>query len=183
VLDANHRGASDFTLIVPAELLAEQERTKRIFDIVMVALASISLLVGGIGIMNIMLASVLERTPRSALRRALGARRADIIRQFVVETTLISVTGGLAGLVLGAVMSRAIARLRRLVHDRDAGCRSCCRSRCPSPVGLVFGVYPATQSRAARSGRGAPLRVTGPPGRPCRRTCIRGRSPRANGTA
>jgi putative ABC transport system permease protein len=147
ILDTNHRGASDYSLVVPAELLAEQQRTKRIFDIVMVALASISLLVGGIGIMNIMLANVLERTPEVGLRRALGARRADIIRQFVVETTLIAVTGGVAGLILGVVMSRAIASFAgwstivtpvslALSFSVSVG------------VGLIFGVYPATKAAA-----------------------------------
>src|SRR5205807_6941241 len=93
ILTASHRGAEDYSLVVPAELLAEQQRTKRIFDVVMVALASISLLVGGIGIMNIMLASVLERTPEIGLRRAIGAKQTDIIRQFVIETTMIAVAG------------------------------------------------------------------------------------------
>jgi putative ABC transport system permease protein len=143
VLDANHRGASDYTLVVPAELLAGQARTKRIFDLVMVALSSISLLVGGI--MNIMLANVLERTPEIGLRRALGARRVDIIRQFVVETTLIAVTGGVAGLILGIVMSRAIASFAgwstivtplSLVLSFSVSVA----------VGLIFGVYPATQA-------------------------------------
>jgi putative ABC transport system permease protein len=147
VLDANHRGATDFALVVPAELLAEQQRTKRIFDIVMVALASISLLVGGIGIMNIMLASVLERTPEIGLRRALGARRRDIIRQFVVETTLIAVTGGVAGLVLGVLMSRAIASFAgwsTIVTTSSLALAFLVSVA----VGLVFGVYPATKAAA-----------------------------------
>jgi putative ABC transport system permease protein len=145
VLDASHRGAADFSLIVPAELLAEQQRTRRIFDVVMVALASISLLVGGIGIMNIMLASVLERTPEIGLRRALGARRADIIRQFVVETTLIAVTGGLAGLALGIVMSRLIAGFAGWSTIVTPGALLLAFSVSVA-VGLVFGVYPARKA-------------------------------------
>ena len=92
----------------PAELLAEQQRTRRIFQVVMVAIASISLLVGGIGIMNIMLASVLERTREIGVRRAVGARRVDIIRQFLIETTLITTTGGVLGIVLGVVLSQLV---------------------------------------------------------------------------
>jgi putative ABC transport system permease protein len=145
VLDASHRGASDYTLVVPAELLAEQQRTKRIFDIVMVALASISLLVGGIGIMNIMLASVMERTPEIGLRRALGARRVDIIRQFVIETTLIAVTGGMVGLVLGVVMSRAIAEFAGWSTIVTPGSLALA-FLVSVAVGLVFGVYPATKA-------------------------------------
>jgi putative ABC transport system permease protein len=145
VLDAAHRGATDYSLIVPAELLAEQQRTKRIFDIVMVALASISLLVGGIGIMNIMLASVMERTPEIGLRRALGARRADIIRQFVVETTVIAVTGGVVGLVLGIVMSRAIAGFAGWSTIVTPGALALA-FLVSVAVGLIFGVYPATKA-------------------------------------
>ena len=135
LLDTSHRGASDFTVIVPAELLAEQQRTKRLFEIVMVAIASISLLVGGIGIMNIMLASVMERTREIGVRRAIGATRRAIVRQFLVETTMITVTGGFVGTVVGIVLSQLVAyfagwstivsrhvgrrRLRRLRVDRD----------------------------------------------------------------
>ncbi len=118
LLDASHRGAGDFSVLVPAELLAEQQRTRRIFQVVMVAIASISLLVGGIGIMNIMLASVLERTREIGVRRAVGARRVDIIRQFLIETTLITTTGGVLGIVLGRGAVAARGLLRRVVHDR-----------------------------------------------------------------
>jgi len=145
ILAASHRGADDYSLIVPAELLAEQQRTKRIFDIVMVALASISLLVGGIGIMNIMLASVLKRTPEIGLRRAIGARQTDIIRQFVIETTLIAVVGGTIGLVLGITMSRIIASFAGWSTIVTGG--SLLLSFSVSVlVGLVFGVYPAMKA-------------------------------------
>jgi len=145
ILSASHRGADDYSLIVPAELLAEQQRTKRIFDVVMVALASISLLVGGIGIMNIMLASVLERTPEIGLRRAIGARQSDIVRQFVIETTLIAVGGGTLGLVLGVAMSRVIASFAG--WSTIVTGRSLLLSFSVSVlIGLVFGVYPATKA-------------------------------------
>ena len=96
---------------MPAELLAQQQQTRRLFLFVMVAIASISLLVGGIGIMNIMLASVMERTREIGVRRAVGATRKDVIRQFLVETTLITVSGGLAGVVVGIVLSQLVAYL------------------------------------------------------------------------
>src|SRR5206468_6769384 len=84
----------DYEVIVPLELLKRAERTKQIFNIVLGSIAAISLLVGGIGIMNIMLASVTERTREIGIRRALGARRQDIIAQFLVETVLLSGAGG-----------------------------------------------------------------------------------------
>ena len=121
ILDVAHRGAGDFTIVSPAELLAEQRRTQRIFEMVMVAIASISLLVGGIGIMNIMLASVLERTREIGVRRAIGARQRDVVRQFLIETTIISLTGGVVGILLGRRPVAADRRARRLVdhrHDR-----------------------------------------------------------------
>jgi len=145
ILAASHRGYDDYSIVVPAELLAEQQRTKRIFDIVMVALASISLLVGGIGIMNIMLASVLERTPEIGLRRAIGARQTDIIRQFVIETTLIAVAGGTAGLVLGVLMSRLIASFAGWSTIITSGSLLLAFS-VSVLVGLVFGVYPAMKA-------------------------------------
>ena len=145
VLEASHRNASDYSIIVPAELLAEQQRTKRIFDIVMVALASISLLVGGIGIMNIMLASVLERTPEIGLRRALGATRVDVIRQFVLETTLLAVGGGLLGLVLGLALSQAIASFAGW-STVVTGASLLLAFLVSVIVGLVSGIYPAMKA-------------------------------------
>jgi len=145
ILEASHRGADDFALVVPAELLAEQQRTKRIFDIVMVALASISLLVGGIGIMNIMLASVLERTHEIGIRRAIGARQNDIIRQFVTETTLIAVAGGTLGLVLGIALSRLIASFAGWSTIVTGGSLLLAFS-VSVLIGLVFGVYPALKA-------------------------------------
>ena len=147
VLEATHRGASDYALLVPAELLAEQERTRRVFDIVMVALASISLLVGGIGIMNIMLASVVERTREIGVRRAVGARYRDIMRQFLIETMMICFTGGLVGLVCGIALSKAVAVLAGWSTVITA--TSVLLAFTVSvTVGLVFGLYPAR--RAAR---------------------------------
>jgi len=145
ILSASHRGADDYALVVPAELLAEQQRTKRIFDIVMVALASISLLVGGIGIMNIMLASVLERTPEIGLRRAIGAKQTDIIRQFVIETTMIAVAGGTLGLMLGVAMSRIIASFAGWSTIVTGGSLLLAFS-VSVLIGLVFGVYPAMKA-------------------------------------
>jgi putative ABC transport system permease protein len=111
LLNVSHRNAGDFTIVSPAELLAEQRRTQRVFEMVMVAIASISLLVGGIGIMNIMLASVMERTREIGVRRAIGAKRRDVIRQFLIETTIISLAGGVLGVIVGVALSRAIGYL------------------------------------------------------------------------
>jgi putative ABC transport system permease protein len=96
---------------VPAGLLEERRRTQFIFSVVMICIAGISLLVGGIGIMNIMLATVLERTREIGIRRAIGARQADIVRQFMTEAVLISIMGGLIGPACGFLLSRIIASL------------------------------------------------------------------------
>jgi putative ABC transport system permease protein len=147
VLEATHRGAGDYTLLVPAELIAEQERTRRVFDIVMVALASISLLVGGIGIMNIMLASVVERTREIGVRRAVGARYGDIVRQFLIETLMICFAGGAAGLVCGIALSKAVAVLAGWSTVITPASVVLAFTVSVS-VGLIFGLYPAL--RAAR---------------------------------
>ncbi|MFL6197327.1 MAG: ABC transporter permease, partial [Thermoanaerobaculia bacterium] len=101
LLDRLHAGVGDYELVVPEALLAESRRTQRLFNVVMGAIAGISLLVGGIGIMNIMLATVLERTREIGVRRAVGARSRDIRFQFIVESFAISLIGGLAGIAAG----------------------------------------------------------------------------------
>ena len=145
VLDVAHRGAGDFTIVSPAELLAEQRRTQRIFEMVMVAIASISLLVGGIGIMNIMLASVLERTREIGVRRDIGARQRDVVRQFLIETTIISLSGGVIGILLGVGLSQLIGVL--------AGWSTIVTTMSivlafgvSVAIGIVFGLYPAVRA-------------------------------------
>lgn len=145
ILNSTHHSAGDFSVIVPAELLAEQRRTERLFNAVMVAIASISLLVGGIGIMNIMLASILERTREIGVRRAVGARQFDIIRQFVIEATIISFVGGSFGIIFGFVMSRLIAWLAG--WSTIVTVSSIVLAFLVSiTVGLVFGIYPAVKA-------------------------------------
>jgi putative ABC transport system permease protein len=145
LLGTSHRGADDFSVIVPAELLAQQKRTQRIFGIVMVAIASISLLVGGIGIMNIMLASILERTREIGVRRAVGARQRDIVRQFLIEATMISFVGGLMGILVGFGMSRLIGWLAG--WTTIVTWISIVLAFVVSvSVGLIFGIYPARKA-------------------------------------
>lgn len=145
ILDSSHHGADDYSILVPAELLAEQKRTEHLFNIVMVAIASISLLVGGIGIMNIMLASILERTREIGLRRAVGARRSDIVRQFVVEATMISFAGGTIGVILGFLISRSIAWFAGWSTIVTFSSIALAFAVSIS-VGLIFGIYPATKA-------------------------------------
>lgn len=145
VLHATHHGANDYSVVVPAQLLAEQKRTEQLFNAVMVAIASVSLIVGGIGIMNIMLASILERTSEIGLRRALGARRSDIIRQFVVEASMISIAGGTLGVVLGFIVSKLIAWLAgwsTIVTPTSVMLGFVVSIS----VGLIFGIYPARKA-------------------------------------
>jgi putative ABC transport system permease protein len=109
VVERSSDGAT-FDVVVPREILRQQERTQRIFNVVTGAIAAISLLVGGIGIMNIMLAGVAERTREVGVRRALGATRRDVASQFLVESSLLTVAGGVAGAALGVVGSLLIQR-------------------------------------------------------------------------
>jgi putative ABC transport system permease protein len=145
ILNISHHGKADFGILVPAELLAEQKRTQRVFNLVMVAIASISLLVGGIGIMNIMLANILERTREIGVRRAIGARRSDVVRQFLVEAVLISFVGGMLGIALGMSMSKTIAILAG--WSTVTSISSIVLSFAFSvSVGLIFGLYPAMKA-------------------------------------
>ena len=109
LLSRLHAGEADYELVVPEALLAQSRKTQRLFNIVMGCIAGISLLVGGIGIMNIMLASVLERTREIGIRRAVGARRRDVLIQFIVESFSISAFGGLAGILMGVVIAKVVA--------------------------------------------------------------------------
>src|SRR6185503_9927665 len=110
-LVARTSGDAPVDIIVPREILRQKERTQRIFNIVTGAIAAISLLVGGIGIMNIMLASVAERTREVGVRRAVGATRQDISAQFLVESSLLTSAGGVLGAVLGVLGAFLIQRL------------------------------------------------------------------------
>ncbi len=106
-----HNELYDFEVTIPELLLKQQQRTKNIFNIVLGVIAGISLIVGGIGIMNIMLASVMERIREIGVRQAIGASRKDIVVQFLSESTLISVSGGIIGIILGVVLSKVITAM------------------------------------------------------------------------
>jgi putative ABC transport system permease protein len=145
ILNQTHHGTQDFSVTIPAELLAEQQRAQIIFTYVMVAIAAISLLVGGIGIMNIVLATVLERTREIGIRRAIGARRADIVRQFLMESVLISVGGGVMGIAFGYFLSWLIASAaewKTIVTTSSI----VIAFGVSVVVGVVFGIYPAMKA-------------------------------------
>jgi putative ABC transport system permease protein len=141
MLTRNHDQV-DYEMIVPLELLMRAEETKRIFNIVLGSIASISLLVGGIGIMNVMLATVTERTREIGIRRALGAKRRHIVTQFLVETVVLSVGGGLLGVALGLAIPTIV--------ENTADMRTIVTPSAPllafaisAGIGVVFGIYPA----------------------------------------
>ncbi len=145
ILNSTHNNTSDFTVTIPAALLAQQKRTQAIFTYVMVAIAAISLLVGGIGIMNIVLATVMERTREIGVRRATGARRSDILRQFLTESILISVGGGILGVGFGFLLSwliAAAANWNTIVTTASV----LIAFGVSVAVGVVFGIYPAIKA-------------------------------------
>ncbi len=145
ILNTTHNGASDFSVLVPADLLAQREQQQLVFQIVMICIAGISLLVGGIGIMNIMLATVLERTREIGIRRAIGARQRDIVRQFLIEAVMISILGGLIGIAAGFGGSKIIAAIAGWATVVTV--ISIVVSFGVSVfIGLLFGIYPAMQA-------------------------------------
>ncbi|MDX9979055.1 MAG: ABC transporter permease [Lentisphaeria bacterium] len=137
----------DFEIVIPLELLKQAEATKRIFNIVLGSIAAISLLVGGIGIMNIMLASVTERTREIGIRRALGATRTDIVLQFLAEALLLSLAGGMIGLAIGIGIPKIVTRFAGLatIVQPESLLLAFGISLC---IGVVFGIYPAMRAAA-----------------------------------
>lgn len=109
LLNRRHFNNDDFSIIVPYELMKQEEKETRIYNLLLASIAAISLIVGGIGIMNIMLASVLERTQEIGIRRAIGGKKKDIMNQFVTESVVLSVTGGIIGVILGISLSLGIS--------------------------------------------------------------------------
>ena len=145
ILTTTHKDAGDFNVVVPAGLLEQKRRTQLTFKIVMICIAGISLLVGGIGIMNIMLATVLERTREIGIRRAIGARQSDIVRQFLTEAVLISILGGLIGIAFGFSLSRLIASAAGWSTVVTVSSIAVAFGVSVA-IGLVFGIYPAVQA-------------------------------------
>ena len=163
-LDKYHYKFDDYGVTVPLELLEQAKTTRMMFNVFMGLIAGISLVVGGIGIMNIMLATVTERTREIGIRRALGAKRRDIIVQFLIETIVLSVVGGglgvLVGLTCGPVTSFAMNVLKKANPDLLASLPAIVQELTPIIVplsiplafcisiviGVVFGVYPAIRA-------------------------------------
>jgi len=145
LMKRRHKEIDDYEMIVPEALLEQHRKTQNIFTIVMACIAGISLLVGGIGIMNIMLATVLERTREIGLRRAVGARQKDIRRQFIAETVSISAIGGTAGILFGFALSMAISAFTGWPVGWTITAVLLSFFVC-TVIGLVSGIYPAIQA-------------------------------------
>lgn len=147
VLERRHNGVRDFKTVVPEELIRQQQQTKNVLSQVLVFIAAISLLVGGIGIMNIMLATVTQRTREIGIRRALGATRHDILVQFLVESLSLSVLGGLIGIGIGAGLATAIGNYAGwpIILPLESILISTTIS---GLVGLLFGFYPSLKAAA-----------------------------------
>ena len=147
MMQRRHNDVTDFEISVPELLLKQEQRTKTIFNIVLGAIASISLVVGGIGIMNIMLASILERIKEIGVRRAVGATQRDVLAQFLSEAVMISLAGGLLGILVGGILSAAIQHIAH-INTIVSAMSVMVAFGVSVAVGLVFGIVPA--SRAAK---------------------------------
>ena len=145
LVDRLHAGAADWELVVPEALLEQRRKTQRLFRLVMGSIAGISLLVGGIGIMNIMLASVLERTREIGLRRAVGARQRDIRFQFLLESSALAGAGGLLGMLLGWIFAAGVAAWAGWPTVVSATAMLVAAA-VATVVGIVSGLYPATRA-------------------------------------
>ncbi|MDH5396705.1 MAG: ABC transporter permease [Cyclobacteriaceae bacterium] len=145
MLERRHFGTIDFEITIPELLLQQQQRTRNIFNFVLGAIAGISLLVGGIGIMNIMLASVMERIKEIGLRLSLGAQKADIISQFLFEAIMISISGGIMGIIIGMAMAMIVSDFADI--PTEVTFFSIALSfGVAATVGLVFGIAPARRA-------------------------------------
>ncbi len=145
LLKTKHKDDQEYEVVVPLELLHQAEHEKQIWNIVLGSIAGISLLVGGIGIMNIMLATVTERTREIGIRRAIGAKRSDIIRQFLVETVVLSTTGGLIGILAGVSIPWLVTRLAG-IPTLTSMWSIAVAFGISVLTGIVFGVYPARKA-------------------------------------
>ncbi len=137
-----HAKTKDWDMVIPRELLLQMEATQNIFTVVMSSIAGISLVVGGIGIMNIMLASVFERRKEIGIRRALGAQKGDIIGQFLIETVILTTWGGVCGILLGIGLSLLITHYAEMPVEYSSW-SILVSLAISSLVGIVFGTYPA----------------------------------------
>ena len=144
ILNKGHKEV-DYEITVPVELLRQRQRTQEIFDLVLLMVATLTLLVGGVGIVNIMLVSVTERTKEIGIRRALGAKRRDIILQFLIETSALTMTGGVLGILAGFVGVYAIQAYTGwpVTITSSAILGSFLIS---VAAGILFGLYPARQA-------------------------------------
>jgi len=145
ILERRHYQVIDFQISIPELLLKQQQRTNQIFNFVLGAIAGISLLVGGIGIMNIMLASVMERIKEIGLRLALGAKKQDIVTQFLFEAVMISISGGFIGIVLGWILAALVSKFAD-IPTIITFISILLSFGVAATVGLIFGITPARRA-------------------------------------